>query len=200
MSNHKDQSSNWREYSDFTFESSSLSSSDLREENQKSSQENEIPLSYYPEEEVDLTPYLDMSSDYAFEAVDFDTKFRSMQTVENSQNFLSLQTSTGIRSSKYQSNEPLESMGSSIEPYFEIKQSIKPSIEVIIEPSSINVPEKPFYLGPSHIQLSLSLTTLFTRVQEKLNSILEVAYMFHEKSCRVSLSFPSLFKSKTDSN
>lgn len=113
--------------------------------------------------------------DFSFEAVDFDTKFRSMNTLENNYSM----NSVGIAEpmyTKYQtsiaSNKPIV--------------AVTPSVQTNSY-ESLNVPNKPSYLGVSQFLCTLTLMDLINKLQKKLDSIMEVSYGFHQDACRVSL-------------
>lgn len=117
--------------------------------------------------------------DFSFEAVDFDTKFRSMNTLDN-YSMSNATLSTGL-------SEPIYTKFQTSLPSSSNKQSI---VEVIPSNSNeyetLDVPNKPAILGVSQFLCTLSLIDLINKLQQKLNSIIEISYVFHADTCRVS--------------
>jgi hypothetical protein len=119
----------------------------------------------------------------SYEAVDLDTKYRSMQAIDSA----SLSSFGSPAFTPYEPTllPPQLRKDSAI---YEV-QTAKPSI------GSISVPEKPFHLGSCHFLYSLSLNSLINSMERKLDHLFEVSYQFFEDQCRVcvpSLNLPRL--------
>jgi hypothetical protein len=131
-------------------------------------------------------------TDFSFEAIDFDTKFRSMQTLDSTMNPFD---GASLMSKNYEAQSIPSFYGSketatATEPISFGTQKQNES-NFILETIPANVPEKPFYVGPSQFFCTLSLVDLLTTLRMKLNSILEISYLFHQETCHVSSQFLS---------
>ena len=157
-------------------------------------------------------------NDFSFEAVDFDTKFRSMHTLNESypyyspsSNQFNVYSSSSIPSDEYYNQNLMSSPSSyektslnqpnkekltyTIQENLSIQQSQSQTIpshsryNISIDSSNITVPDKPFYIGPSQFVCSFLLSDLILKVHQKLDTIFEVSYDFIQSSCRVSSLF-----------
>lgn len=123
-----------------------------------------------------------------FEQDDFDPKFRSMQ-VADPHVISSFATPTYTKYESVQGPPSLKRERDSHQtPYQDIttlKTENKIHIQVETPSQKINVPEKPFYLGPCQFITTLCLTELVSRIDQQLAMFFEASYNFFPDHCRV---------------
>jgi hypothetical protein len=120
-------------------------------------------------------------TDFSFEAIDFDTKFRSMQALDSTLNPFD---GASLMTSNFD-GQSIPSFQGSNKPEVSVTTAKRNEPILTFETIPLNVPEKPFYIGPSQFLCTLSLIELLTTLQMKLNSIFEISYIFHQESCHV---------------
>jgi len=131
----------------------------------------------------------EMTMSSAFDQVDFDPKFRSIQAAD-SHAFSSFGPPLFSKyepqsQSQFVQGPPQLKKDSFQVPLVEISPSTKTSYQIAIEPSTfIVVPEKPFFLGPAQFITTLCLVDLVSRINQKLDEYFEVSYNFFPDQCR----------------
>jgi hypothetical protein len=121
--------------------------------------------------------FQDASDMTQFEQFDFDPKFRSIQAADP-------QTVSSFGPPIFSKYEPIQSSSSSLRaaPLQDLATSTK--FQIQIESPNITVPEKPFYMGPTHFLTTLCLTELVSRIDQQLGLFFEASFNFFPDHCR----------------
>lgn len=118
--------------------------------------------------------------EYAFQELDLDAKYRSIQTVNPSQSLYSApalnsmappQLSKGSSSSQVNKNQLMSKAPLSV---VTTKSSSKPVL----------VPEKPLQLAVTHFSSFHNINTVISMIEYELSKILEVSFEFYHEKCR----------------
>lgn len=127
-------------------------------------------------------PNMDASSinveEYAFNELDFDSKFRSIQTVNpNSFSHFSAPTLNSLA-------PPTLSRGPSKVNRNELLH--KAPVSVVVKPttSNIKVPELPFDVALTQFETKCDIDTVVSFIEHEFKSILELSYEFYCEACR----------------
>lgn len=127
--------------------------------------------------------------EYAFQELDLDAKYRSIQTVNpNVYNAFSspslLPPSVFSLTPPQFSKAPVSMPTSSNDNYF--LKGNKPSPILLVQPATkpIYVPEIPIFVAVTQFACFHSIETVITMIESELNNILEVSYEFSHQKCR----------------
>eukprot|EP00341_Mesodinium_pulex_P009706 CAMPEP_0116994760 /NCGR_PEP_ID=MMETSP0467-20121206/68335_1 /TAXON_ID=283647 /ORGANISM="Mesodinium pulex, Strain SPMC105" /LENGTH=403 /DNA_ID=CAMNT_0004692915 /DNA_START=57 /DNA_END=1268 /DNA_ORIENTATION=- len=118
-------------------------------------------------------------NDVSYHSVDLDMRFRSIQTV----NPASL---SEFAPQHYEPNMTAgpPTLSRKMGPTVDMVTDSKNLIDIVLSSTEATVPEKPFYIGPSHFECSMSISEIKKHVEEQLNQMFEVSYKFYESESR----------------
>jgi hypothetical protein len=133
--------------------------------------------------------------DFSFEAIDLDTKFRSMNTNDldgfhNETNLFRSQQPQKF----HPSVTPAATSGKGAPIFHDLSvgnlsKATSSQEATVAKLETIQIPPKPFYVNSLQFLCQLQLNDLFLRLESKLNSILEISYVFQTEKCCVSHLF-----------
>lgn len=118
--------------------------------------------------------------EYAFQELDLDAKYRSIQSINPS--VFSVYSSPSLNSMA-----PPQLSNAKSNTHTASRQLLtKAPLPVVVKPSTkpINVPEQPFFVAPTQFASSHDLNTLISMVEHDLSNVIEVSYEFYHQKCR----------------
>jgi hypothetical protein len=133
--------------------------------------------------------------DFSFEAIDLDTKFRSMNTndLDSYHNEATLFRSSQQQQQQSQKFQSPQATGKGVN-FHDLNvetprgglSSLEVAIAVANDLENIQIPPKPFFINSLQFLCHLQFKDLFVKLESKLNSILEISFVFHRDRCCVS--------------
>ena len=126
--------------------------------------------------------------EYAFQELDLDAKYRSIQAI-NSSSYSAYSTS-----SLNSMAPPSLSKGSSLA---NKSQSLnKAPLPIVVNKTNgaINVPEMPFHVAFTQFETKCDIDTVVSFIDHELKIVLEISHEFYHERCRVSYSLCFIFR------